>query len=39
MARNKGTSILNNVAAPGKDIVGTARPQAGAFDIGAYEMR
>ncbi|MED5619348.1 right-handed parallel beta-helix repeat-containing protein [Ideonella sp. BN130291] len=39
VARNKGVATLNGVSAPPKDIVGTARPQAGAIDIGAYEMK
>lgn len=38
-ARNKGTATLSGVSTPVKDILGTARPQAGAFDVGAYEAR
>jgi parallel beta-helix repeat protein len=39
VARNRGAATLSSVTAPAKDIVGTARPQAGAFDVGAYEMK
>jgi hypothetical protein len=40
-AINTGTASVgtgfNTVAAPSTDIFGTPRPQAGAFDVGAYE--
>jgi parallel beta-helix repeat protein len=39
VARNKGVATLSGTPAPGKDIIGTARPQGGAIDIGAYEAR
>ncbi|MEW6705846.1 MAG: right-handed parallel beta-helix repeat-containing protein, partial [Pseudomonadota bacterium] len=39
VARNKGVATLSSVSAPVKDIRGMARPQAGAFDVGAYEAQ
>jgi hypothetical protein len=35
---NAGTASASGIAAPGTDFFGNARPQGGAFDIGAVEL-
>jgi hypothetical protein len=37
-ARNKGKALYEGKSAPRSDFSGTARPQGGQIDIGAYEQ-
>jgi parallel beta-helix repeat protein len=37
-ARNRGKVLYEGKSAPGSDFVGTARPQGGQIDMGAYEQ-
>lgn len=37
-ARDNGVTSFNSIAAPATDIVGEARPQGAAVDMGAYEQ-